>query len=328
MRVPAPYILFAIALLFALGLRTARAGDYHRGADLVCSDCHVIHYDIQHGYTGGPPAAPVPGGPYPKLLKNTAAELCLSCHDGQVGSGDIAPDVMQEAGLGQPAARAAGAFQELVGTETPNGHSLLVSATPPGGTAAMTLDCLSCHDAHGNGYYRNLVPNPGGASGLGVTAVAQTQTTPTADHYSVANMRYTASDGGLSAWCGGCHGDFHGGAGSPDMGGSPVGDTNLSSVSPWLRHPTRDVTMGQAVTNQHVDSSYWFSALESRLPVVSASGAVPGFGSGSDNQVFCGTCHKAHGSPHRYGLIWDNPTTALPEDGSSVMDSCQQCHHK
>lgn len=327
MRVPSPYIVVGIGLLLGLGCRTARAGDYHRGAGLVCSDCHVMHYNVQHGYSGGAPPVVGPAGPYPKLLKDNATELCLSCHDGQVGAGDVAPDVIQEAGLGQPAARAAGAFQELAGTQTPNGHSLLVSATPPGGASAVTLDCLSCHDAHGNSYYRNLVPNPGGTANLGVTAVSQGQTTPTQAHYSVSNVHYTASDGGLSAWCGGCHGDFHG-TGTPDMGGSTMGDTNQSNVSPWLRHPTRDATMGQGVTNQHVDSSYWFSALASRVSVVSASGTVPGFGSGSDNQVFCGTCHKAHGSPHRYGLIWDDATSAVPEDGSSVMDSCQQCHHK
>jgi hypothetical protein len=55
---------------------------------------------------------------------------------------------------------------------------------------------------------------------------------------------------------------------------------------------------------------------------------VVGSGAGSDNQVFCGTCHKAHGSSRRYGLIWDDPATAEPEDGTAQMESCQQCHFK
>ena len=86
--------------------------------------------------------------------------------------------------------------------------------------------------------------------------------------------------------------------------------------------------MAQARYNQHVDASRWFSALASRVPVVSPSGVIPGTGLGSDNEVFCGSCHKAHGSPHRYGLIWDNPDTAEPEDGSAQMETCQQCHYK
>ncbi|MEK7347802.1 MAG: hypothetical protein AABZ94_02925, partial [Candidatus Eisenbacteria bacterium] len=31
---------------------TATAGDYHTGASLVCSDCHVAHYSQSHNYGG------------------------------------------------------------------------------------------------------------------------------------------------------------------------------------------------------------------------------------------------------------------------------------
>jgi len=325
-RVRLAATLWAVPLL-GLGCVYARAGDYHGGVTLACSDCHVMHYSAEHGYTGGAPPALGAAGPYQKLLKNNNTELCLSCHDGLAGGGDVAPDVMREAGTGQPEHRSAGAFQELAGAQTPNGHSLGVPTLPPGGSAMMTLDCLSCHDAHGNSYYRNLVPNPGGASGLGVTAFTQTVTTPTGAHYSGDNVRYTSSDGGISAWCGGCHGEFHG-AGGTASGGATIGDTNQAGVSPWLRHPTRDVTMAQAVANQHVDASHWFSPLASRLPVVSATGVIPGAGPSSDNQAFCGTCHKAHGSSHRYGLIWDDDATAEPEDGAAQLESCQQCHYR
>ncbi len=113
-----------------------------------------------------------------------------------------------------------------------------------------------------------------------------------------------------------------------NLGGSPMGDTNQIGISPWLRHPTRDVTMAQANVNQHVDKNHWFGGLGSRVPVVSPSGVLPGTSAGSDNEVFCGTCHKAHGSAHRYGLIWDNAAIVQPEDGTAVMDTCQQCHYK
>lgn len=110
------------------------------------------------------------------------------------------------------------------------------------------------------------------------------------------------------------------------MGGSLTGDTNTGS--PWLRHPTRDVTMARGVTNKHVDGSHWFSSLTSRVPVVSPSGVVPGTSGTSDNQVFCGSCHKAHGSEHRAGLIYDDESTAAAEDGTALMQTCQQCHYQ
>jgi hypothetical protein len=86
--------------------------------------------------------------------------------------------------------------------------------------------------------------------------------------------------------------------------------------------------MAQAVVNGTVDPNHWFSALASRVPVVSASGTVPGTSGTSDTQVFCGTCHKAHGSTNPKGLIYDDETTATPEDGTSQMQTCQQCHYQ
>jgi len=320
--------LLGIGVLIGLSRPSARAGDYHRDASLPCSDCHVMHYSEQHGYGGETVAPPASGGPFPHLLRDAVIGLCLSCHDGQTGSGGIAPDVVQSAGVGQAAHRSAGAFQEPPGAQTQNGHGLDVSATPPGGSGTMTLGCVSCHDPHGNAYYRNLVANPGGQSGLGVTAASETAVSPTATHYDISNIHYTASDGGLSAWCGGCHGSFHGAGGTTNVGGAPLGDTNQAGVTPWLRHPTRDVTMAGANLNQHVDKSRWFSPLSSRVPMVSPSRTIPGTGAGSDNEVFCGTCHKAHGSTHRYGLIWDDASTAEPEDGVLEMQTCQQCHYK
>lgn len=310
------YIATAMMLTFIGAVTRSSAGLHHRSVGLVCSDCHVMHYN-QSG-----------AGPYAKLLKANSTELCLSCHDGAMGSGDVAPDVLQEAGPGQPDLRSAGAFQGLPGEPTERGHDLLVEAVPAGGATSLTLNCLSCHDAHGNANYRNLVSAPGGVSGLAVTAVVETETSPTATQYSVGNVAYRDREHGLSAWCGGCHGDFHGGSGAGNMGGSTTGDTNQEAVSPWLRHPARGVTLAQGRFNQHIDPNRWFDPLSSRVPVISASAVVPGGTTGSDNEVFCGTCHKAHGSPHKYALIWDNPETVASEDGAALMETCQQCHYK
>jgi hypothetical protein len=231
--------------------------------------------------------------------------------------------------------RAAGALNRAGDTGTyaeANGHSLGSTTAPPGGAwtgnQAGGLQCKHCHSVHGSAYYRNLTPNPGTATGRFVTyltgttysgtaAVQQVAASPMATQYSVPNIRYRqaqvgTTDFGLSAWCGGCHGDYHVAGGSGSIGS----------------HPSGGVTMGQAVANGSVDANHWFSALASRVPIVSPSGIVPGTSGTSDNQVFCGSCHKAHGSDHRAGLIYDHDTTAPLEDGTSLMQACQQCHYQ
>ena len=315
-----------------------RAGDFHVADSLLCSDCHVMHYSESHAITGAatPDALLASGGPFPKLLKNTQSQLCLACHDGKTD----APDVLG-ANTGTYV-RAAGRLNVNGDGNEGTGHTIGSTTAPPGGTWTNPgLQCTHCHDKHGNGYYRNLLPNPGIATGRTVTymtgqaytgsvAIQQVASSPMTTHYAASNVLYRqsqvgSSDFGLSEWCGGCHGDYHGAGGAQNMGGSLGGDTGGLR---WLRHPTRDVTMAEGVTNRHIDINHWFSSLNSRVPVVSPSGTIPGTASGSDNEVFCGSCHKAHGSPNRKGLIFDNETTATAEDGTSLNQTCQQCHYQ
>ncbi|MEW6200728.1 MAG: cytochrome c3 family protein, partial [bacterium] len=119
----------------------------------------------------------------------------------------------------------------------------------------------------------------------------------------------------------------------------------------WLRHPARDVTMAEGCTNQSIDNANgacdatlgrWFNTavVLSWVPVVSQTcgvactpgggAAIPGTEAASDNEPFCGTCHKAHGSNRDAGVIWDDPTTAAYEDGSTstMTNLCQNCHYK
>lgn len=298
------------------------AGDFHAMGSLACSDCHVMHYSETHTLTGGITPDPLlgSGGPFPKLLKNTQSQLCLSCHDGRTN----APDV-RGANTGSYV-RAAGQLNLAGDGVEGTGHTIGSTAAPPGGTWNNPgLQCTHCHDAHGNGYYRNLTASPGTATGKTVTfttgstytgtaAVQQLATSPIATHYAVSNIRYRQSqvastDFGLSTWCGGCHGSIH-------------ADSNSTFI-----HPTQGVTMSQGVADQKVDPNHWFSDLASRVPVVSPSGTIPGTSSGSDNQVFCGSCHKAHGSQNTKGLIYDDDSTPALEDGTDLNQTCQQCHY-
>lgn len=328
-----------ILFLFLVEPQT-HAGDFHSASSLACSDCHVIHYSETHLLSGatGPDPLLAPGGPFQSLLKASQAQLCLACHDGRT---DV-PDVRGAHAGGY--VRAAGQLSVLGdgAAVEGTGHTMGSTATPPGGSWTNPgLACQHCHATHGNAYYRNLMPNPGTGAGkyvtyltgttyTGTAAIQQRTSTPMASHYAVSNILYRQSkvgttDFGLSEWCAGCHGDFHGAGGAANMGGSPSGDTG---PTPWLRHPTRDITMAQGVTNKHVNASHWFAALSSRVSVVSPSGTVPGTAGTSDNQVFCGSCHKAHGSTVRKGLIFDDDATAAAEDGTLLRHTCQQCHYE
>ncbi|MFQ6098460.1 MAG: hypothetical protein ACE5O2_12110 [Armatimonadota bacterium] len=323
-------LLASAAFLGGGGVSISLAGEYHESGQLHCSDCHIMHAS-QRGIGYGGSVLNPPG--YPSLLRAaTPSELCLTCHDGGGGTGDSAPDVMTAASYETAdVKRPAGAFQAPVAVATQNGHDLGVpDEVAPGGTwssGAQGMSCATCHDPHGNGNYRNLVPRPGTASAdLQVTAISESVQTPTSAQYSVANVGYTDSDNGLAEWCRGCHTDFHGPAGDSRLGGSSSGDP-AGSDSFWFRHPTRDVTMAEGAANGHIDGDYWFTAAASRVPVVSPSGVIPGTPGSSDNEVFCGSCHKAHGSGHRSALIWDDPSTGAIEDGASATQTCEMCHY-
>lgn len=331
--------LAVVAVLVGTG-NCIYAGDFHYSGALVCSDCHVIHYGESHSYSGTVNADRflAPGGPFNYLLKNNLAQLCLACHDGHTDMPDVRGDHAN--GYVRAAGRlnVTGDGPAIEGT----GHTIGSTTTPPGGTWTNPgLQCTHCHDAHGNAYYRNLVPNPGvatrkyvtyttGITYTGTAAIQQRAPSPMSVHFAVSNVLYRRSqvgttDFGLSEWCSGCHGNFHGTGGSADLGGSVTGDTG---AAPWVRHPTRHVKMAQGITNKNVDATHWFSALASRIPVVSPTGTIPGTSGGSDNEVFCGSCHKAHGSRNRRGLIFDDETTGTVEDGTSLLQTCQQCHYQ
>ena len=52
---------------------TAFAGDYHRAQQLICADCHTMHYSQSHGASPSGTAIFTPlgaAGPYEFLLRN------------------------------------------------------------------------------------------------------------------------------------------------------------------------------------------------------------------------------------------------------------------
>lgn len=271
-----------VALLIALPLR---AGEWHYGSHLVCTDCHS-----QHNSSNGQPMR-TDNNPTPAahlLLRGTAQELCLSCHD---GANPSAPDVVEP--VSYVSESAAGAFPNSGGVATDRAHHLLnpTPEIPYGGTQPMTLTCVSCHDPHGNDNYRNLRPDAG--SPLPAVNLLSFQTvvangTNAALVYVPSNIIYKS---GVSSWCAKCHGE-------PD---------------PQSDHPV-DRTMWGALQASYTK---WASTTSPRVPVTSPTdNVIPSH----DDQVNCLSCHKAHGSPNYKTLIYAN--------GADLDSTCVECHNQ
>lgn len=316
-----------VSLLAAIALP---ADEHHEGDEIPCSDCHSMHF----GEVTFEREPLEPGGPYPHLLLLPEDELCLSCHD---GTDPLAPNVLGPDG----ATLSGGWFSDMAGALAGSGHTPGSMEPPPGsalpGPGARLL-CTSCHDPHGNPYYRNLRPDPAGIPGLALTyqkgatgplgASVRIDERLGDSRFSPGSILFgtfmgTGSGVHVSDWCGACHDRIAGAGGDSHMGGSPSGDK--SGESPWLQHPVKGIPLSLSVANGHDESRVWFEPHASRLEVATR-GDIPGSPGESDNEITCTSCHAAHGSGHPYSLVYDDPQTALPRDGARVSQACEECH--
>lgn len=342
----------ALASLLVL-VGTAYAGEYHSGTTLLCSDCHTMHYSMQHGYDGGaPPNWVGGGGPYHYLLINSENALCATCHDGQ----NFAPDVVG-ANFNSYDREGGGLTTGANPYEDWKGHTLGSHDVAPGGTWSATdgLTCVSCHAQHGNvsgndvfGHtltgsmgYRNLRSRPGSASGNIPVSYAKGTNDTTYDvfmrgwtkgdlsgNYGIANVDLNepvSTNSGIGRWCSGCHTNFHGKQGDANMGGT--GGTE------WLRHPTADANIGAAGGGH--SSKDTFKGRLYRVKVMSPSGDWGTQGEAwttipSDLTPTCISCHKGHGNQRPFGLIYAQGAAPLGEDGDGTLakDLCKQCHRQ
>lgn len=294
-----PKLASVIIIVFLYGGLAVEAGDWHSPSQLVCSDCHTIHYS-----EGGMlPVDAEAGGPFSKLLMaSTTNALCLSCHD---GTDTDAPDVLDP--VTYTTETAGGYFDNSGGFASDNTHNLGMSAgdPSPGSADNLILSCASCHSPHGSSNYRNLQLNPTGSGNSADVSVVVDQTysadgpggNAPAQVYVPANILYRS---GMSDWCNDCHTNFH-------------GNNETGSPEPWFRHP-QDLTI---YGRTYADYSYWEGTITNRVEVESPSDIlVPS----ADDEVFCLSCHKAHGSANKSSLIY--------ADGNTTLSTCQQCHNQ
>ena len=340
--------VFLSAMVLAGWAVTAQAGDYHRSGTLICSDCHVAHYSQSHAMTsGGTFTALGPDGPYEDLLRNDPNKLCLTCHNNNAIAPDVLgdntgkyPGIVREAG-GLNALASSGITNDAGYDET-NGHTLYSTDMPPGSTGsayvpgADGLECVSCHAQHGTANYRNLL-NRGIFTGDTVSyAVGSNDLTK--DVYETASTSYDISNvwfnepnthkSAYANWCKACHTQFHGAGGDANMGGLSGGVT-ASNTSPWKRHPTSDVNIGESGSAAtFISSLAQFAGHTNKVKVMDSQGLWTGTGTDNTITPSCFSCHKAHGNQNAFGLIFMSGTGTVSEqgDGGQYRDLCRQCH--
>lgn len=347
---PAPSRSSAAVLQQAASLNPAvspeGAARYHVGDSLLCSDCHTMHSSMAHDWAGGA-VAPGPAldgnwlgatGPNPSLLRAASAiDVCLACHDGRT----FAPDVVG-ADVNGLVERSAGHFFDV---DAPNhrGHNIRrgLSSDPDeycgrchfeGTMATAAVQCVDCHAKHGNGNFRNLqwVSAPGQESEIRAyirPGVSDLQ------RYEGANVRYPSPSGSefreVTNVCIDCHHAFM-------DGWTYTTNDPWGSGSPFIRHPGTNSEWGaHRPINRpgaNTDPANWmneggagrgFGVARLKFLVRGASSFAEAEVVQGSNEVFCLTCHKAHGSEHAFGLRWDNGS---PVSSAEDTNACRQCH--
>jgi hypothetical protein len=288
----------------------------------------------------------------PGLLNDaTPSDVCLNCHATGLGA-VFATDVLNPAPL-----KGAGNFIFLLednlndghgGATEPisgdaAGHNLdapgyglaadgTLTSAPGGNFNASVLGCTSCHDPHGNDSFRMLY----GAGRLVNEYYTFTNAAPEAAGLSVffgaeSNASHTAYQGGMSAWCGNCHGDFHDNTLSDLIhpSGSTLGGTIAQTYN--LYNGTSDITGGTQA-----------DAYLAMVPFEDAANTTTSTaGPSASSRVMCLTCHRAHATSAPDAGRWDFSVTLLDEDGlesssyaipnpfdANQRSLCNKCHRK
>jgi len=346
----APSLLIGCLFLSHLFLlpQPGWSGEYHsyRNGTLYCDECHLSLVSPKDLPSTVPSAAGKPAGwaGNPYLLRYDGNEVCLSCHDDNPGAVDV---VGFNRGEKPGIVREAGALNMVSGGypySEENGHTLGLETPAPGSDPQWIpsggLKCIDCHDPHGenpNGNsYRNLVATPGNTPYPGILVTYSSGTNdPGSDvfvrcmgGYDVSDVDFNEPSPGTSAmaaFCGGCHTDFHGSKGGPEVGGA-------SGVG-WIRHPSSDADIGHLGgrhSRREVFAGEW-SRKEDFVKVMTGTGNWRPQSASEvvDHTPTCLTCHKAHGNRNPFGLIFmgnNGPVNEEGTPGGSYTDLCRQCH--
>jgi len=333
----------AILVIVGLSFMAMPALAFHDSGVAHCNGCHTMHNSVD----GGLVDEDSPGG-NPWLLKDaTPSDTCLNCHALKYGA------VLAEDHLAPSPLKGAGNFCYLLADNLNSsahgsaiggdaaghnlnapGHGLYTDGTliaAPGGTfPAASMGCTSCHDPHGTDAYRLLY-----GAGRVVQGTTFTAAAPEAEGLSLfggseSQTSHVAYQGGMSDWCGNCHGDFHDREGGrlEHVSGSPMGG-NIATI--YNRYNGTTDMLGAVVATSYLAD----------VPFDDPANTTDSTtGPSASSQVMCLTCHRAHGSSAPDAGRWDFNITLLDTDGGASYaipnpypgpaqrSLCNKCHAK
>ena len=231
-----------------------------RHNQVACTACHLEPVDTSMPYTA-------------EDLVQTGNMLCLACHDASLDVSGLNPPHV----FNGRQDLAGGSFTSTL-TFDGAGHNMqnrdrTLDLNPPGGSSLDKFDCLSCHDAHDNGNFRNLKKEINGY---------RTLVEADGDPNFQNNIYIT----GINDFCGACHEDFNRVRSSRGAGG-------------WTRHPVGIAIAGA----EHADLEHWSRVMDRFSQAEYPSGNPNDVYSA---QVFCLSCHRAHASPYKNAMRWDH----------------------
>ncbi len=285
------------------------------------------------------------------LVDASPSDVCLSCHshlDQTLGIDPLAPPPLKGAGnfvfLMEDNLNDGhgGAANPIPGDAAGHnlhapGHGLAADGTlssAPGGTfPSSVMGCTSCHDPHGSNDFRFLYGSGRQIQG-GVAYF--TEPAPIAEGLSLffgseSQSAHTAYRGGMSAWCGNCHGDFHRG-------------------NAHLLHPANRALGGRVATTYNLyngtsdqTGAIAATAYLAEVPFEDPANTVSSTaGPSPSSRISCITCHRAHATSAPDAGRWDFNVSLLHEDGAepgsyAIPDPygdvnqrslCNKCHRK
>jgi len=337
---PALLLVLAFSLLLAVDSGQADNGPHggYTPTTDACAGCHRAHTAASDN-----------------LLINQSPDLCLTCH----GSAAAGAQTNVEDGLfGAGGDLLSGGFVNYQGVSVTSFHStdnswqnawgsgttwvstydcagchnaesgLIWPGAPTWGISpnawptfpgrgqnvTMPLTCTSCHDAHGGRNYRLLQqrmhpPTMQQEDPPGSVLVTSNETggqNPDQAGYTpdYVNPRYRL---GLGDWCTGCHATYH-----QAVSISPFNAEDGKGLVTRYRHGM-NVTLGSLATGLPLEQPTGYSAVQQ-----------------ATDQLFCLTCHFAHGTTVAMN---GNAANVLPAGDSALLridnrGVCQDCHAK
>jgi len=331
---------------------------FHDAGVAHCNGCHTMH-NSEDGTLVDPDS---PNGNAWLLKDATPSDVCLSCHatsrgavfgtdplapPRQIGGGNfvfLLEDNLND-GHGGGDTLADGSWADPIPGDAA-GHNLVAPSrgvgadgtlsSAPGGTfPASQLGCSSCHDPHGNTNFRLLY---GAGQSVQDGLYTFTNAAPTAvggpslfSGAGESNALHTAYQGGMSGWCGNCHGDFHNNSTKlVHKSGTALGGTIATAYN--LYNGTSDQTGGSQATAYLAEVPFEDAA---NTPTSTA-------GPTATSTIMCLSCHRAHASSAPNSGRWDFNVTLLEEDGvesgsyaipdpyadPNQRSLCNKCHVK